>query len=181
VRKAIAEEEAKQALVAKTIYLTPEGEQTFFEARCKAIRFVGHALSEGETVEFLSQKWLDGDGDGEPMPGTRRLPPTKAGDSRTVPEEVKREVHARTHGKCAVWGCWRRAFTQFAHLFPHQDGGNQEAENMVLLCPRHHALYDKGLLQIEGTAENPIFKDVKGNLLPGGPDSKGGRDPPGDG
>jgi hypothetical protein len=130
--------------------------------------------SEVETVEFLSRRWLDGEGDGEPKPGKRRKPPTKAGDTRTISEEVKREVRARTGGRCQRWGCWRRAFTNFAHLTPYAEGGNQEAENIVLLCPLDHLLCDRKLLIIEGSAENPIFRDAKGNLLPGGPDPPGG-------
>ena len=99
------------------------------------------------------------------MPDTRTLQT----DSRYVPMEVRREVWARTGGRCAVWGCPNRRGLQLAHLDPHRAGGDREAGNIELLCPIHHLLFDRGLLRIEGTAENPVFRDAKGNLLPHGP------------
>ena len=102
-------------------------------------------------------------------PGTRRVPDTRLVESRYVPIEVRRELWDRTGGKCAVWNCEERWFIDNAHLFGHAEGGHREADNLQPLCGMHHAEHHAGLLIIEGTAENPIFKDAKGNVLPGGP------------
>ena len=117
----------------------------------------------------LSRFYLDTLDPMRAKPGPRRVPDTRTVDSRYVPREVKRQVWNRTKGRCAVWGCRCRKRGQFAHLFPHCEGGSREADALILMCPDHHKLFDAGLLIVEGTAENPIFKDVKGNLLPGGP------------
>jgi hypothetical protein len=169
LRKEIAEAERKEPVVPKTVLLTEQDEKDFFDARGLASKKEGRLLSEGETIGILSRHYLDSFDPLRKEPGTRRVPDTRTVDSRYVPMEVQREVFRRTGGKCAVWNCRNRWFLDNAHLFPHSEGGHREASNCSPLCGMHHAEYDRGLLIIEGTAEDPIFKDVKGNVLPGGP------------
>ncbi|MCU0724605.1 MAG: hypothetical protein MUE73_02265 [Planctomycetes bacterium] len=171
VRKALAEAERKEVVVPKTVHLTEQDEKDFFDARGRISRAEGRILSEGETIGWLSRVYLDRADPLRAEPGQRRVPDTRFVDSRYVPIEVRREVFARTGGKCAVWDCENRWFIDLAHLFPHSEGGHREASGLTPLCGMHHDEFDHGLLFIEGTADRPIFKDAAGNLLPGGPDA----------
>jgi hypothetical protein len=170
VRKALAEAERKEVVVPKTVHLTEQDEKDFFEARGRISRSEGRVLTEGEAIGHLSRFYLDRMDPLRAEPGRRRVPDTRLVDSRYVPIEVRREVFARTGGKCAVWKCGSRWFVDLAHLFPHSGGGAREADDLTPLCRTHHREYDHGLLFIEGTADRPIFRDADGNLLPGGPD-----------
>ncbi len=171
IRQAIAEAERKEPVVPKTVMLTEKDERDFFDARGLACKKEGRPLSEGETVGILSRHYLDTFDPLRATPGTRRVPDTRTlqTDSRYVPMEVRREVWARTGGRCAVWECQHRRNLQLAHLHPHAKGGHREASGLILLCPIHHLLFDHGLLRIEGTADAPVFRDAEGNLLPHGP------------
>jgi hypothetical protein len=169
IRKAIEEAERREPVLPKTMYMTEQDEKDFADARGLASKLMNRQLSEGETVGILSRYYLDEKDPLRAKPKPRRVPDTRTVDSRYIPVSVKREVWGRTNGECAVWGCRHRRHNQYAHLFPHSLGGHREASGIILLCPRHHREFDKRLLIIEGTADEPIFRDGEGTLLPGGP------------
>lgn len=48
-------------------------------------------------------------------------------------------------GSCAVCGFSR--LVEYAHRTPKRNGGLARPDNIVPLCPNHHALFDRGLLE----------------------------------
>lgn len=107
----------------------------------------------------------------------------KFGLSRTIPENVKREVRIRCGFGCAVCGA---TITEFEHFFPDfADATSHDPEQIVLLCPNHHSLVTKGLLPKEevqrfsaypaakqkgfSTFSHPWFKGIPALKMGGGP------------
>lgn len=50
--------------------------------------------------------------------------------------------------ECMVCG-WDEAPTDICHIVPVKDGGANTIDNIVLLCPNHHRMFDLGLIQRE--------------------------------
>ena len=64
--------------------------------------------------------------------------------ARVVTGSLRRAVNARDRG-CVHRGCATPAAACHAHHFIHwADGGQTVIENLVLLCPRHHAGWHRG-------------------------------------
>jgi len=61
-------------------------------------------------------------------------------------------IYTKYGGKCAV--CSFDEVVEVHHIKPRRIGGSDELENLILLCPNHHALADRGLLFIKGVT-NP--------------------------
>ncbi len=57
------------------------------------------------------------------------------------------KVYERFKGKCFV--CGFDEITEVHHIVPRRYGGTDEEGNLVLLCPNHHALADRGMLSIK--------------------------------
>lgn len=57
-------------------------------------------------------------------------------------------LYERFGGKCAV--CLFHEVVEVHHIIPRRVGGDDSPENLILLCPNHHALADRGMLSIEG-------------------------------
>lgn len=75
---------------------------------------------------------------------------SKINYSRTgLNHNIYREIYSRFNAKCAV--CGFDEIVEVHHLIPVKQGGSNEIENLVLLCPSHHRLADHGML---------IFKDI---------------------
>jgi hypothetical protein len=45
--------------------------------------------------------------------------------------------------RCAICG-WDEASNDVAHIVARKDGGTDTIDNIVMLCPNHHRLYDTG-------------------------------------
>lgn len=56
-------------------------------------------------------------------------------------------VYNEYEGKCAV--CSFDSVVEVCHIFPRCLGGSDDLENLILLCPNHHTMLDKGLLFIK--------------------------------
>ena len=56
-------------------------------------------------------------------------------------------VYERYGGKCYV--CGFDEVVEVHHIIPKAVGGNDVIENLILLCPNHHALADRGALEIK--------------------------------
>jgi len=50
-------------------------------------------------------------------------------------------------GKCAI--CSFDEVVEIHHILPRYLGGTDVPSNLILLCPNHHALVDKGMLSIK--------------------------------
>lgn len=57
-----------------------------------------------------------------------------------------RWLYEKQRGKCVV--CGFDEIVEVHHIHPKYLGGSEEPENLVLLCPNHHALIDRGMLFI---------------------------------
>lgn len=53
------------------------------------------------------------------------------------------EIH---NSKCAIQNCTFNIALEIHHLRPVRLGGDDVVENLILLCPNHHAMADRGLL-----------------------------------
>jgi 5-methylcytosine-specific restriction endonuclease McrA len=63
--------------------------------------------------------------------------------SRHIPSAVKRAVWARDGGCCAFVGqggrrCGSRAFLEYHHVKPYEEGGEATVENIQLRCRAHN-------------------------------------------
>lgn len=60
-------------------------------------------------------------------------------------------IYKKYNGKCMV--CLFDEVVEIHHVIPKYLGGEDNEENLILLCPNHHALADRGMLQIKGVME----------------------------
>ena len=56
-------------------------------------------------------------------------------------------IYERFGGKCAV--CGFNEIVEIHHIIAKYIGGTDEPENLIVLCPNHHALVHSGQLKIE--------------------------------
>ncbi len=151
--------------VTLTVLVRGAAREDFARARAIASRKASRALTPGETFETVVGHYLETFDPDRVAPGTRRAPHTCLVEGRYVPASVRREVYERQNGRCAVPFCDNSIFVEMAHIVPHACGGHREADNLVLLCSRHHVYFDDGSLILRGTAAHPRFFDRAGNDL----------------
>jgi hypothetical protein len=152
-------------LVPMRLFVTTKVRDDFQRATRIASRKAQRAISQGTAFGVIVDHYLNSFDHARVNAGTRRLGDTSSIESRYVPAQVRREVQDRQQGRCAVPFCDHDTFLDFAHLVPHALRGSREADNLVLLCGRHHGMLDSGLLRLEGTAAHPEFRDLCGNDL----------------
>lgn len=56
----------------------------------------------------------------------------------TVPPAVRAAVLARDRHRCAAPGCGSARFLEVHHVVPREEGGSNQADNLVTLCGRCH-------------------------------------------
>ena len=152
-----------QALVLDVSSLILE---KFRRARCLTSRTARRVLTGGQTLGAVLDVYLDACDPLRKAEGTRRVPDTaQRPESRYVPAEVRRRIRARQWDHCAVPWCRNEMFLEFSHRRSYCMGGDEEADNLDLLCSKHHLLYELGTLRIEGTTDDPIFKTAEGRIL----------------
>jgi 5-methylcytosine-specific restriction endonuclease McrA len=62
-------------------------------------------------------------------------------NTTTIPPRVRREVLARDKHQCQAPGCGRTRFLEVHHIVVRQQGGNNQAENLMTLCASCHRLW----------------------------------------
>ncbi|MHC4472975.1 MAG: HNH endonuclease, partial [Planctomycetota bacterium] len=164
-RKRLKETETGGPVSVLEAILTSEGREKFERARQLACRKRNRVLDEGETVEVLSDHYLDSFDPDRKVPRKRRMPETNGRAGRNVPAEVKREVLGRTGDRCANPECDNEIFVDLAHDRPHARGGSREADNLDPLCGGCHLLKDRGLLIVRRTPEGLEFRTLDGRLI----------------
>jgi hypothetical protein len=167
VRKQAAELRVGQTTFTARFRLTHDDIVGFRRARKVACRKNGKTLSWDEAFRYLVQYFLKHEDPLWVKPGKRRMPDTTGAKKGDFPAEVKREVEARTGGKCAIATCDNDIYTQRAHLCPRCKGGGFEAWCTCELCWPHHQDYDAGRLFNVGTADKPIFVTEEGTVIGG--------------
>jgi len=58
--------------------------------------------------------------------------------SRTIPEYIKQKVLQRYFNMCAV--CSEKNLLEYHHRVDFANGGENTEENIVPICPKHHAM-----------------------------------------
>lgn len=157
IRKRLREVQSGEPVSVMSAVLTASGRERFERARQLACRKESRVLSEGETVEVLSDHYLDSFDPDRKKARRRRMDSTVGQPGRRVPAEVVRKVVARQGDRCAVPGCDHKIWMNKAHVVAHRHGGSREEGNLVYLCREHHVLLDLGKLELGGTPERPTF------------------------
>lgn len=68
--------------------------------------------------------------------------------SRHIPIAVRRAVRARANNRCEVDGCEREDGLQYHHLTEFADGGEHTEDNLLLVCPEHHAPHTRNFAHV---------------------------------
>lgn len=66
---------------------------------------------------------------------------------KTIKSQKYRNIYRLYEGKCAI--CGFDEVVEIHHIVPRSLGGTDEPSNVIVLCPNHHALVDRGLLRIK--------------------------------
>ncbi len=69
--------------------------------------------------------------------------------TRTVPTGIARAVKARDHHCCTFPGCRNKRFVDLHHVEHWSNGGETSANNLILLCEKHHTLVHEGGYRID--------------------------------
>jgi 5-methylcytosine-specific restriction endonuclease McrA len=67
-----------------------------------------------------------------------------------TPPAIRREVFWRDRGRCVVPGCRNATFVDLHHLDLRSEGGENDPDNLVVLCGAHHGALHRGRLRIDG-------------------------------
>jgi len=170
LRRRMEEARMEQSPVTMTLFVTPKGREDFDRARTIASRKKRRLLTDGETLETVVDHYLDSFDPERKNARARRAGDTRdpASRGRYVPAAVRRAVGGRRGDRCAVPGCLNEIFLDYAHLRGHATGGDREAENLLRLCRIHHVQLDRGVLTFRGTAEAPVFVNMRGVVIGSG-------------
>jgi hypothetical protein len=178
IRRRVAERREGGPVVEVTVHLSGKDRDNLERARILASRKATRVLSLSETVRHVTLHFLDAVDPRRVTPGRRRMADTRQLPGRPVPAEVDRALDVRFGGRCAVPHCPHIVWVHRAHLLAKRKGGSQEADNLILLCPRHHRMLDRGQMSIVGPCGARRFV-TRGGLDLGPLDKpKGGPEPP---
>jgi hypothetical protein len=84
--------------------------------------------------------------------------------TQTIPPRIRRLVWRRDHGRCQVPGCRAAKFLEVHHLHWRSDGGGHDPSNLAVMCTAHHDLVHRGLLVVEGSAPDLVFRHADRGL-----------------
>jgi hypothetical protein len=87
--------------------------------------------------------------------------------TRVINRRLRRALEHR-HPTCAVPGCGATRGLHAHHIRHWEDGGATELSNLVLVCPYHHRLHHRGVITINGSADDLIVTDSAGRPLSAG-------------
>ncbi|GEB64798.1 hypothetical protein SAT01_22460 [Sinomonas atrocyanea] len=83
--------------------------------------------------------------------------PVKLGRTAYRPPDSLRRFIRYRDGACRVPGCMRAARrAEIDHTVEWQDGGSTDADNLALLCPKHHALKSLALFTLGRRASGDL-------------------------
>ncbi len=85
--------------------------------------------------------------------------------TRTIPSALRRALRSRDRG-CRFPGCENRRFLDAHHVHHWAKGGETTADNLVLLCRRHHRLVHEGSWHVDRRLR---FRDRWGQPFPAVP------------
>lgn len=100
-------------------------------------------LKKAETLEHIKEVYARFDSSGVIE---KRLEANL--NKRYLPSKY-RGIYDRYDGKCVV--CGFDSVIEVCHIVSRYLGGSDALDNLIILCPNHHAMFDRGLL---------ILKDI---------------------
>jgi hypothetical protein len=80
----------------------------------------------------------------------RRTADGRSSKSRTIPKSIYRLVMRRDHHRCIVPGCRNSEHLEVHHLQHRARGGDNQPDNLAVLCSGHHSALHEGRLVIRG-------------------------------
>jgi hypothetical protein len=145
------------------LLVTAEVAGRFRRARTLASRRAGRPLSRAEAFgEIVTDYLVRHDPLWKREPRRRRV--TLASDS--IPAAEKRAVRRRFGDRCAVDGCTNEAHLELAHVRARALGGANTEANLLLLCSRHHRMFDAQRIFLRGDAgARRMFVDRDGRFV----------------
>jgi predicted restriction endonuclease len=60
----------------------------------------------------------------------------------------RKAIRTKFIDRCAICG-WDEAPNDVAHIVARKNGGTDTLDNVVMLCPNHHRLFDTGRITAE--------------------------------
>ena len=102
---------------------------------------------------------------GDELNNKRRRELRQAG-IRLSSRDWRRKAHDYYFKRCAI--CGFDTITEVHHILPRTDGGTDDPDNLIVLCPNHHAMADRGMLTTESLVaaarsnvkQSPLFAEV---------------------
>jgi hypothetical protein len=70
--------------------------------------------------------------------------------TQATPPAVRREVMHRDSGRCCVPGCRHAIFVHVHHIDLRSEDGDDDPDNLIVLCAAHHRALHRGTLRLEG-------------------------------
>src|SRR5688572_9010122 len=151
--------------VSLLVQVSARGRDDFRRCQTLVSRSLDRVASEGETLERISDEYLQRHdperkaqrlevndkskaplkdrGSSHPLPGAVDSP-----RSRHIPAVDTRELLRAAGDRCWVDGCANEAFLQMAHRRAFRSNGSNRAGNLLRLCRTHHAQFDEGLWRL---------------------------------
>ena len=86
--------------------------------------------------------------------------PTKYNDDTrpAIPREIERQVLMEAGFRCAIRRCMQPN-PELAHIVPWNESHDSSYDNLIALCPNHHAEYDRGK-----PIDRKAIRNIKRNL-----------------
>jgi hypothetical protein len=82
---------------------------------------------------------------------------------QSVPPATRRAVLRRDHQCCSAPGCKNSRYLDVHHIRPREDGGGNDADNLIALCGAHHRAAHRGKLEITGSVSMGVcFRHADG-------------------
>ena len=87
---------------------------------------------------------------------------------RRVTEPLARALRERD-STCRFPGCSHTRHLQAHHIEHWANGGETNLKNIISTCSWHHGLVHEGGFSVEGTAEAPVFRNPRGEVMEASP------------
>ena len=77
----------------------------------------------------------------------------------------RNSIRSRFANACMICG-WAESSCDVCHIVAKADGGEDKIENIIMLCPNHHRMYDNGLIsqdkmRVARTSGSPMLEDKR--------------------
>ena len=167
VNRRVEETLRGEAVEKVSFWLTQKGVEDFRRCRGLLSRRAERRVTRGEALEEIASYFLQREDPLAARPGERRVGETGEIRSRYIPIEVRRAVRARAGERCEAPWCTFDTWLDYAHIVPHRLGGSREADNLLLLCGRHHGFVDDGILKVRVSNGQVEFVDPWGRAREG--------------